>query len=97
MIDITKKNFAVRQIMGRYIDCEFASVIVTIDEEKVFEEVKVLYPDEQFVDEIDATFEALGEVNLSGQLNSYYDPDYRFILTLHYQPTLNVYGLTIRK
>lgn len=97
MIDITKKNFAIRQIIGKYIDCEFDSVIVTIDEKKVFEEVKALYPEEQFVDKIDQTFESIGEVRLSGVLNLYYDPDYRFILTLHYQPSLGVYGLTLRK
>ncbi|WP_322971295.1 hypothetical protein [Faecalibacter sp. LW9] len=97
MIDITKNNFAIRQIMSRYIDCEFSSVIVTIDEEKVFEDVKSLYPEEQFVDEIDETFEAIGEVSLSGVLKLYYDPGYRFILTLHYQPSQAVYGLTLRK
>ena len=97
MIDITTKIYAIRQILSSNVDCEFSSVVVTVNKEKVFEEVKSLFPEYKFTDEIDDDFEEIGNVSASGKLDLYYDPEYYLTLKLLYNKLKDVYALKLKQ
>lgn len=97
MIDITTKTYAIREILSSNVDCEFTSVVVTVDKEKIFEEVKSLFPAYKFTDEIDDDFEEIGDVSASGQLNLYYDPEYYLTLKLFYNKLQDIYALKLKQ
>ncbi len=94
MIKLQDKNFAIRNIIGSHVDCEFTEVRGRIDQEAAFSEIVDLFPDVEFVKEKDDSFIEVDFAQRSGKLSGYYDPEYFVRVTLYYSEAKNVYALT---